>query len=244
MCLKPRKGQLAVFTPPGFLSTIILDSANQSGDGFPWALALTFSSLKHHSMRFSSFSSVAQSCLTLCDPMNCSTPGLPVHHQLLESTQTHVHWVGDAIQPFHPLSSPSPPALNLSQHQGFFKWVSSLHQVAKVLELQLQRQSFQWIFRTNFLQDWLVWSPCSPSDSQESSSTPEFKSINSSVLSFLYSPTLTSIQSMQLPTTKQLELPLKTKLTSLKLTVKMALIIFSEGRWRPSSLKFRASLFL
>ena len=244
MCLKPRKGQLAVFTPPGFLSTIILDSANQSGDGFPWALALTFSSLKHHSIRFSSFSSVAQSCLTLCDPMNCSTPGLPVHHQLLESTQTHVHWVGDAIQPFHPLSSPSPPALNLSQHQGFFKWVSSLHQVAKVLELQLQHQSFQWIFRTNFLQDWLVWSPCSPSDSQESSSTPEFKSINSSVLSFLYSPTLTSIHSMQLATTKQLELPLKTKLTSLKLTVKMALIIFSEGRWRPSSLKFRASLFL
>ena len=80
------------------------------------------------------FSSVAQSCLTLCDPMNCSTPGLPVHHQLPESTQTHVYWVGDAIQPSHPLSSPSPPALNLSQHQGLFKWVSSSHQVAKVLE--------------------------------------------------------------------------------------------------------------
>ena len=89
-------------------------------------------------------SSVAQSCLTLCDPMNHSTPGLPVHHQLLEFTQTHVYWVGDAIQPSHPLSSPSPPALNLSQHQGLFKWVSSLHQVAKVLEFQLQRQSFQW----------------------------------------------------------------------------------------------------
>ena len=70
------------------------------------------------------FSSVAQSCPTLCDPMDCSTPGLPVHHQLLESTQTHVHWVGDAIQPSHPLSSPSPPAFNLSQHQGLFKWVS------------------------------------------------------------------------------------------------------------------------
>ena len=84
------------------------------------------------------FSSVAQSCLTLCDPMNHSMPGLPVHHQLSESTQTHVHWVSDAIQPSHPLSSPFPPALNLSQHQGFFKWVSSLHQVAKVLEFQFQ----------------------------------------------------------------------------------------------------------
>ena len=97
------------------------------------------------------FSSVTQSCLTLCDPMNCSTPGLPVQHQLLEFTQTHVHWVGDAIQPSYPLSSPSPPALNLSQHQGLFQWVSSLHQVAKVLEFQLQLQSFQWIFRTDFL---------------------------------------------------------------------------------------------
>ena len=81
------------------------------------------------------FSSVAQLCLTLCNPMNHSTPGLPVYHQLLESTQTHVHWVGDTIQPSHPLSSPSPPTLNLSQHQGLFKWVSSSHQVAKVLEL-------------------------------------------------------------------------------------------------------------
>ena len=77
------------------------------------------------------FSSVAQSCLTLCDPMNRSTPGLPVHHQLLEFTQTHVHWVGDAIQPSHPLLSPSPD-FNLSQHQGLYQWVSSLHQVAKV----------------------------------------------------------------------------------------------------------------
>ena len=76
------------------------------------------------------FSSVAQWYLTLWDPMNCSTPGLPVHHQLSESTQTHAHCVGDAIQPSHPLSSPSPPALNLSQHQGLFKWVSSSHQVA------------------------------------------------------------------------------------------------------------------
>ena len=83
------------------------------------------------------FSSVAQSYLTLCDPMNCSTPGLPVHHQLLEFTQTHVHWVSDAIQPSHPLSSPSSPALNLSQQQGLFQWVSCSYQMAQVWELQL-----------------------------------------------------------------------------------------------------------
>ena len=87
------------------------------------------------------FSSVTQSCPTLCDPMNCSMPGLPVHHQLPDSIQTHVHWVSDAIQPSHPLSSPSPD-LNLSQHQGLFKWVSSSHQVAKVLELQFKQPSF------------------------------------------------------------------------------------------------------
>ena len=81
--------------------------------------------------------SVTKSCLTLCNPMDCSTPGLPVHHQLLELAQTHVHWVSDAIQPSHPLSSPS-PAFNLSQHQGLFQWVSSSHQVAKVMELQHQ----------------------------------------------------------------------------------------------------------
>ena len=97
------------------------------------------------------FSSITQSCPTLCDPMDCSMAGFPVHHQLPEPTQTHVHWVGDAIQPSHPLLSPSPPAFNLSQHQGLFKWVSSSHQVAKVLELQLWHQSFQWIFRTDFL---------------------------------------------------------------------------------------------
>ena len=90
------------------------------------------------------FSSVAQSCPTLSNPMDCSTPGFPVHHQLLELAQTDVHRVGDTIQPSHPLSSPSPPAFNLSQHRGLFQWVSSSHQVAKVLELQLQHQSFQW----------------------------------------------------------------------------------------------------
>ena len=83
------------------------------------------------------FSSVAQSCPTLCNPMNCSTPGLPVHDQLPEFTQTHVHWVSDAIQTSHPLSSPSPPAPNPSQHQSLFQWVNSSHEVAKVLEFQL-----------------------------------------------------------------------------------------------------------
>ena len=117
------------------------------------------------------FSSVAQSCLTLCYPMSRSTPGLLVHHQLPEFTQTHVRQVGDAIQPSYPLLSPSPPAFNLSQHQGLSQWVSSLHQVAKVLEFQLQHQSFQWILRNNFLYDWLVWSPCSPRDSRVFSNT-------------------------------------------------------------------------
>ena len=101
--------------------------------------------------KFFQFSWVTQSCPTLFDPMNRSTPGLPVHHQLLEFTQTHVHWVGDAIQPSYPLLSPSLPAFNVSQHQGLFQWVSSLHEVAKVLEFQRQHQSFQWTFRTDFL---------------------------------------------------------------------------------------------
>ena len=103
------------------------------------------------------FSSVVQSCPTVCDPMNHSTPGLPIHHQLLEFTQTHFHWVSDAIQPSHPLSSPSPPAFNLSQHQGLFKWVSSLHQVAKILEFQLQQQPFQRIPQDWFPLGWTGW---------------------------------------------------------------------------------------
>ena len=94
------------------------------------------------------FSSVAQSCLTLCYPMDCS---MPIHHQLPELAQTHVHQVSDPTEPSHPLLSPSPPAFDLSQHQGLFQWVSSLHPVAKILELQLWHQSFQWIFRTDFL---------------------------------------------------------------------------------------------
>ena len=107
------------------------------------------------------FSSVAQSCPTLCNPMDCSTPGFPVLHQLPKFVQTHVHWVCDAIQPSHTLSSPSPPAFNPSQSESF-PTVSFSHHVVKVLEFQLQHQSFQWIFRTDFLQDWLVGSPCSP----------------------------------------------------------------------------------
>ena len=125
--------------------------------------------------------------------MDCSTPAFPALHYLLEFSQTHVHWVSDAIQLSHPLSSPSPPTFSISQHQGLFQWVSSSHQVAKLLELQLQQQSLQWIFRTDFLYGGLVGSPCSPRDSQESSPTPQFKSTSSLALNFLYSPTFTSI---------------------------------------------------
>ena len=135
---------------------------------------------------------VTQSCPTLCDPMDCSMPSLPVHHQLPKLSKTHAHQVGDAIQPSHPLSSPS-SAFNLSQHQGLFKWISSSHRVAKVLEFQLQHHSFQWIFRVDFLQDWLVWSPWYPRDSPESSPAPQFESINILVLSLLYGPILISI---------------------------------------------------
>ena len=136
--------------------------------------------------------SLTQLCPTLCDPMNRSMPGLPVHHQLPEFTQTHVQWVSDAIQSSHPLSSPSPLAPNPSQHQSFpmsqlFAWG------VQVLEFQLLHHSFQRNSRADLLQNGLVGSPCSPRDSQESSPTPQFKSIYSSVLSLLHSPTLTSI---------------------------------------------------
>ena len=139
------------------------------------------------------FSSVALSCLTLCDPVNRSTPGLAVHHQPTESTQTHVHLVSDAIQPSHLLSSLSPPAPNPSQHQRLFQWVNSLHEVAEILELKLQHHYFQRNPRASLLQNGLVGSPCSPRDYQESSPTPQFQSINSSALRFLHSPTLTSM---------------------------------------------------
>ena len=126
-------------------------------------------------LRMVQFSSVTQSCLTLCDPMDCSTPGFPVHHQLPKLVQIHLHWVRDAIQPSHPLSSPFPSTFNLTQHQDLFKWVNSSLQMAKGLEFQLQHQSFQWIFRTDFLENWLVGSPGSTRDSQESSLAPQLK---------------------------------------------------------------------
>ena len=146
-------------------------------------------SMYMHSVQFSS---VTQLCPTLWPyesqhtrpPCPSPTPGL---------TQTHVHRVSDAIQPSHPPLSPSPPAPNPSQHQSLFQWVNSSHEVAKVLEFQLQHQSFQWAPRTDLLQNGLLGSPCSPRDSQESSPTQQFKSINSSALSFLHSLTLTSI---------------------------------------------------
>ena len=150
-------------------------------------------SIKSLILRQACCCSVSKSCPTLCDPMNCSMPGFPVLHYLLEFAQTHVHWVGDALQPSHPLLLPFPLAFNLSQHQGLFQWVGSSHQVAKVLELQLQPQSFQWIFRVDFLYNWLVLSPCSSRDSQESSPASQFESFNSSALSFLYVATLISI---------------------------------------------------
>ena len=124
-------------------------------------------------------------------PCTAAQPGFPVLHQLPESTQIHVHRVGDAIQPSHPLS-PFSSFLQSFPASGSFQWLSSLHQVVKLLELQLQHQSFQCIFKVDFLKDRLVGSPCSPRDSQESSPTPKFQSINSSALGFHYSPTLTS----------------------------------------------------
>ena len=139
------------------------------------------------------FSSVAQSCPTLCDPMNRSTPGLPVHHQLLEFTQTHVHQVSDAIQPSHPLSSSSPPAPNPSQHQEsfpmsqLFAWGGQRIGVsasASVLPMNTEDWSPS---------EWTGWISLQSRDSQESSPTLQFKSINSLALSFFHSPTLTSI---------------------------------------------------
>ena len=157
---------------------------------------LIFLTIEHWTLFYFGISSIQFSCSDISDSLRphesqhtrppCLSPTPGVH-------PNHAHWFGDATQTSHPLSSPSPPSFNLSQHQGLFKWVSFSQQVAKVLEFQLQHQSFQRIFRTVFHWDWLVGSPCSPRDSQESSPTPQFKSINSLVLSFLYSPTLPSV---------------------------------------------------
>ena len=108
------------------------------------------------------FSSVTHSCLTLCDRTDWTTPGFTVHQQLPELAQTHVHWVNEAIHPSHPLLSPPPPAFNLSHHQGIFQWVSSLNQVAIVLEVQLQHQYVQWIFRTVPTAIWPLDHHCLP----------------------------------------------------------------------------------
>ena len=140
---------------------------------FIWKHGMTFSSVQ--------FGSVAQLCPNLWDPMGCSTPRLPVHHQLLEelSRWTHVHWVSDAIQP-------SPPAFDLSQHQGLLKWVSSSHHVAKVLEFQLHHQSFQWISGLiSFRMDWLDLLAVHRT-LKNLLQAPQLKSINSSVLRFLF----------------------------------------------------------
>ena len=137
------------------------------------------------------FSSVTKLCPTLCHPRDCSLPGLPVHHQLLKLAQTHVHQVGDAIQPFHPLSSPSSPSFNLSQHRGL-----SNESVLRIRWPKYCSFSFspsnEYSELISFRMD-LFHSPCSPRNSQASSLTSQFKSINSLALSFLYSPTLTSI---------------------------------------------------
>ena len=168
-----------------FKNTEFIISRNISSQPIPQADVFYISSVQ--------FSSVIQSCPTLCDPMNHSMPGLPIHHQLPEFTQTHVHQVSDAIQPSHPRSSPSPPAPSPSQHQSLFQRVNSLHEVAKVLQFQLQHHSLQRNPRADILQNGLVGSPYSPRDFQESSPTPQFESINSLALSLLHSPTLTSI---------------------------------------------------
>ena len=120
------------------LDQLSLTLQRSYADWFHWLKSL-FLIIPAHKQAFSSvqFSAVTQLCPTLCDPMNCSTPGLPVHHQLPKFTQTHVHRVSDAIQPSHPLSSPSPPAHNPSRYQCLFQWVNSSHEVAKVLEFQL-----------------------------------------------------------------------------------------------------------
>ena len=104
-----------------------------------------------YNLLYCCYCSVGKSCPTLCNPMDCSTPGFPVLHYIPEFIQIHVHWVGDAIQPSHPLLSSSLPAFNLSQLQSLFQWVDPLYQVTKVLELRLQHQSFQWIFRIDSL---------------------------------------------------------------------------------------------
>ena len=147
-----RRGLQKGFTFSGQLAAILWLHTFAKTHWSVWFKSMDFTECKLYLNTFSvQFSWVAQLCPTLCDPMNCSTPGLPVHQQLPELTQTHVHRISDAIQPSDTLSSTSPPAPNPSQHQSLFQWVNSSHQVAKVLEFQLQHQSFQRTPRTDFL---------------------------------------------------------------------------------------------
>ena len=131
------------------------------------------------------FSLVAQSCPTLCNPMDCRTPGFPALHYLLEFSQTHVHWVNDAIQPSYPLSSPSPPALNLLQHEGFSSELALCIRWPKYWSFSFSISPSSEYSRVDFLSNWLVWSPGSPRDPQESSPAPQIESINSLALNLL-----------------------------------------------------------
>ena len=140
------------------------------------------------------FNSVTRLCPTLCNPVDCSMPVFSVHHQLPKLAQTHVYRVSDAIQSSHPLSSsPFSSCLQFFSASGSFPMSQFFTSGGQSIGASISTSTFQLIFRTDFLQDWLVWSPCCPRDSQESSPTPHFKSINSLALSFLHSSTLTSI---------------------------------------------------
>ena len=125
--------------------------------------------------------------------MDYSMQDLPDPHHFPRFAQVHVHCIGDAIQPPHPLKPSSPSVLNLSQSQGLFQWVICSQQMTKILEFQLQLQ-FLWVFMIDFPKDWLVWSPCCPRDSQESSPAPQFKGIDSSAFCLLYGPALTTLR--------------------------------------------------
>ena len=157
---------------------------------------------QHH---FSSILSSHSVVSAIYNPMDHSTPGLPVHHQLLELPQTHVHWVGDAIQSSQPLLSASPPAFRLSRHQDLFQWVSSPHQVTKLLEFQFHNQFFQWIFRDSFPLEWisLIFLQSMGLSRVFSNSTAQK---HTSVLSFLYGPALKSIMTIE----KAIALPRQT----------------------------------
>ena len=137
--------------------------------------------------------SVTKSCLTLCDPMDCGMPGFPVHHQFPELAHIHVHRVGDAIQPSHPLLSPSPPPFNLSQHQGLFWWVSFSHEVAKSIGVSASASALPMNTQDWYPLGWTGWISLQSKGLSESSPVPQFESINCSALSLLYGPTLTSV---------------------------------------------------